>query len=226
MKAKAEEFTKNEPFSGFESFSNEELKSLWEYLNISKQYSSEFKVIKSIPNEKTFFVYIEKKNKIKQLNIIKGPVTLQIDDLRPITIYSVNQIHNILQKLEEFNYDIVIDDKNKDEYKRNFCIETIQKIKACNKEIIEYNNFIKYIYRINKNEDKKIDKEILFNKDKDFNIDNNNPDNKYEILNIDKEKLSFFFDKICIYDKSEQKFNLILDNYRINLTKKFDDFFF
>ena len=189
------------PFTSSRVFTNAEIEKIWKYqYSNEKEEAKEFKIKKVFEKDEGMFVLIQKDNISDELFILKNPVTLSVEDkIKDLKIFTLNQMNNILEMFSNQKYIIYL---NGEEYNsKNLSYTKCNKIEVKYKGN-DYNEFKKYISGNNG----KLIKEP-------------------KILTLEKSSLSFYFDQISKSNKNEKEFKLIIDENRINLFKKINEFY-
>ena len=194
------------PFSGIENLTNEEMESIW--ANLNKENSKFPKGISVIKLEKTDIgtkIFITKNNKIEKVEILDKEFYIYINNLLPIKIFSLEQVNSIISLIKKNDkYNIKINLYKPDENQQN-PFTNFNSIEIKSKEQEEIKNFETFIkrgkYSFCQNE--QIEEKIIL---------------------VEKPKLSQYFDEILNYPYVHRYFKLIINNNRLKLIKKIDDF--
>lgn len=181
-------------------FQENEMKSIWNNINLNEKIELKDFNIKIKAEEKTYTnIFVKSLKKAINFKIYKIPVNISIEDnTNNLKIYSVEHCREIIDLLLMSKYLIEVDGQK---YQKGINLENVNKIKA-SIIFVEEEEFKEYINR----------KENII-------------DMTIGIHNIEKNKLSFYFDEICVHDKEQKTFNLLIDSNRIELMNRIDKFF-
>ena len=189
------------PFTGTIFFNNEEIQQVKSKLLENKELSSNIQILnfKNKKDSNIIEVSLEKNDKIEIINILKNEIKIEIENKKPFAINTIEQCLGIVNQLG-IKYNINIDGNNNIDFTE-----------------IDYNK-IKIIKADIKKNEFDIFKNFTFRKDK------LTKDITKGIKYIKKELFSLNFGKICKHDESQDTFNLVIDENRIQFIESINDF--
>jgi len=194
------------PFSNFAGFTNKELEDIWKYLfKKNPKLPDELEVISQIKTGNGIKVFVSKNNNIKQIEFYLTGVDIFINNKLLTKIYCIKQFNTIVSILQDNDkYDLKFHSDKSDVNSKNGQLK-INKIEINNKIDLENKNFKEYIKR-----------ERMFNFNEEIKEE--------KVLEIEKLRLSPYFDNIIKYSKDDNNFKLVVDENRLKLIKKVEDF--
>jgi len=189
------------PFTGTIFFNNEEIQQVKSKLLENKELSSNIQILnfKNKKDSNIIEVSLEKNDKIEIINILKNEIKIEIENKKPFAINTIEQCLGIVNQLG-IKYNINIDGNNNIDFTE-----------------IDYTK-IKIIKADIKKNEFDIFKNFTFRKDK------LTKDITKGIKYIKKELFSLNFGKICKHDESQDTFNLVIDENRIQFIESINDF--
>jgi hypothetical protein len=199
---KAEENKSNDQFLNVASFTQKEFENLYNcVIKGAKEYDRiKLEYLKKGETKLLIVVLAYKNESWEKFQFYKTPASLSIEN-KLYKIYTVEQCFSVISQFNLEQYSITINDK---EIKnKHFELESLKKIsiKKIKSEIKE-EEFSQYIIRIKPS----------------FPLKNS-------IISLEKKKLSFYFNDICISSDTNTEFvDFILEGNRIEFINKIDDF--
>ena len=192
------------PFSGFVGFTNGELEDLWKYLfTKNSTLPKEFEVHQKNETSNGIKIFVSKNEIFDEIEFYENGIDIFKDDKLLTKIYCIKQltmIVSILSKNDKYDFKVESNESN-----INSKNGQIIKIKINSKIILEDKNFKNYIKR-----------ERLFNFDEEIKEE--------KVLEIEKLKMSPYFNNIINCSQNDDKFNFIIDENRFKLFKKIEEF--
>ena len=190
------------PFTGFTYFTNEELERIWMNIYKNSKLPEQITVEKQQENNYTTKIIASKNEDSIGIEILIEEVDIFKDGLLLSKIYCIEQLNNIIYIIKENNkYDLEINHDENLIYNKS----KITSIRINSRIDFEDKNFKEYITREN---------DYIF-KDKLKEI---------KVMEIDKPILSLYFDEIIKDPKTNNKFKIIINENRIKLIEKINDF--
>ena len=198
---------KSSPFTGFAGFTNEELGFIWMYL-YKKNSKLPEQIIVSKQNETNngTIIIASKNENLAEIEILYNEVDLFKDSLLFAKIYSVKQLNLIISKVRNNNkYDLKI---NGNKIDKNLVLgkSKIISIEIESKPDLEAENFKKYIIR---------ERNTLFQEETKI---------EDEIIEIEKLRLSPYFNNIIKDSQTDKYFKFIFNENRLQLIRKINEF--
>ena len=195
------------PFTGFAGYTNEELSSMWMFLYQNNlNLPDQIKITKLNETDKGIIIKATKNGNSKSIEILFNEVTIFKDKNLFAKIYSVLQLNLIISTiLKSDKYDLKINGSKIDR-DSELSQSKINQIEIESKRDLEFDNFKNYIAR-ERNE----------NFEKDTKIEE-------EIFEIEKLRLSPYFDDIIKEPQAGNYFKLIINENRLKLIRKINEF--
>ena len=195
------------PFTGFAGYTNEELGLIWMYL-YKKNSKLPEQIIVSKQNETNngTIIIASKNENLAEIEILYNEVDLFKDSLLFAKIYSVKQLNLIISKVRNNNkYDLKI---NGNKIDKNLVLgkSKIISIEIESKPDLEAENFKKYIIR---------ERNTLFQEETKI---------EDEIIEIEKLRLSPYFNNIIKDSQTDKYFKFIFNENRLQLIRKINEF--
>ena len=195
------------PFTGFAGYTNEELRSIWMYLyQQNLNLPEQIEITKQSETYDGTMIKASKNGISKSIEILFNEVTIFKDKNLFAKIYSVLQLNLIISTiLKSDKYDLKINGSKIDR-DSELSQSKINQIEIESKRDLEFDNFKNYIAR-ERNE----------NFEKDIKIEE-------EIFEIEKLRLSPYFDDIIKEPQAGNYFKLIINENRLKLIRKINEF--
>ena len=196
----------NSPFSGFSGFTNEEFEGLWNYLlGKNSKLPDKISILKVIKmdNESQIFAY--KNGIFKVFNLVDSGVDLIKDKKFLSKIYCREQLNKIVSILENNDKYVFKIESGKSDMNSENGQSKIIKIEIYSQIDLEDTNFKNYITR-----------ESLLLFDQEIKEE--------KVIEVEKLKLSPYFDSIIKFPQKNNYFKLVIDENRFKLFKKIDEF--
>ena len=196
----------NSPFSGFSGLTNEEFEGLWNYLlGKNSKLPDKISILKVIKmdNESQIFAY--KNGIFKVFNLVDSGVDLIKDKKFLSKIYCREQLNKIVSILENNDKYVFKIESGKSDMNSENGQSKIIKIEIYSQIDLEDTNFKNYITR-----------ESLLLFDQEIKEE--------KVIEVEKLKLSPYFDSIIKFPQKNNYFKLVIDENRFKLFKKIDEF--
>ena len=195
-----------EPFSGYSGFTSKELEDIWNYLfTVNSKLPDKISVQNENKTDNGIKVFASKDNNKNEIEFSFTGVEIYKDNQILSKIYCIKQLNMILSILRKNDkYDYKIDSDKSDMNSKNGKLK-INRIKINRKIDLEAKNFKDYITR-----------ERMFILGEEIKEE--------EVNEVEKLKLSPYFDNIIKYSKYDNNFKLVLDENRFRLIKKIEEF--
>lgn len=199
---KTEENKSNDQFLNVSSFTQKEFENLYNCIIKGVEECDRIKLeyLKKEENNVLIVVLAYKNESWEKFHFYKTPASLSIEN-KSYKIYTTEQCFSVISQFNLEQYSIIINDKEiKNKYFERESLKNII-IKKLKSEIKE-EEFSQYIIRIKPS----------------LPLQNS-------IITLEKNKLSFYFNDICISSDTNTKFvDFILEGNRIEFINKIDDF--
>ena len=195
------------PFTGYNDFTNDELLNIWVYLySPNSKLQEQIILEKQCETDKGIKIIACKNEKFEEIEILHNEVNIFKDNTLLAKIYSAEQLDSIISMLINNNkYDFKING-NKFNKKVSLGQSKIIKIEIETKKDLEYENFKNYIGRERKD------------------IFQNETRIEEEVIEIEKLRLSPYFNDIVKEPQTDNYFKLIINENRIKLIRKINEF--